>query len=69
LGRHYRAPRSSVRPAECHQDRKHFARGLCKGCYVNLLKRMGRVGGKHSQGRTVWPQAVVRVPVKGWGCL
>jgi hypothetical protein len=36
------APRN---PTECHPDRKHFARGLCKNCYDSWYAR-------HNEKRT-----------------
>ena len=26
------------RPASCHPDRDHYAKGLCKSCYVQLVR-------------------------------
>jgi hypothetical protein len=36
------------RKAECHPDRQHWARGMCKACYIQVKNRKGFV----AMGRT-----------------
>jgi hypothetical protein len=59
------------RMAVCHPDRPNHANGECKRCYQReWFRKYGYTPKpKKPQPVGVWPQDVVRVPVKGWGCL
>jgi hypothetical protein len=67
------AARGSGRIAECHPDRPHHGSGKCKRCYDREWLRQRRVNPQKPVQKkaryTLWPQEIVRVPVRGWGCL
>ena len=57
------------RMADCHPDQRRHGNGLCKRCYqpewfrkYGYIKKTPRPQKVH-----VYPQAVVRVAIKGWG--
>jgi hypothetical protein len=49
-------------------DAKHMARGLCQKHYNAIYHATIRKGQIKNYG-SVYPQAVVKVPVRGWGYL
>lgn len=63
--------RKRVRVAVCHPELLHHAKGLCKNCYQHKINHELRSGARIPQPRrnTEWPQAVVKVPVRGWGFI
>jgi hypothetical protein len=58
------------RQARCHPDQKAHGRGMCKRCYQReWFRKYGYTPKPKKPPRVnIWPQDVVRVPVKGWGC-
>jgi hypothetical protein len=64
-------PPRQARPADCHPDRPNHGNGQCKRCYQReWFRKYGYTPKpRKPQPVGVWPQDVVRVPVKGWGCL
>jgi len=63
--------RKYVRTPSCHPDELHHAKGLCRRCYQRRLGHEIYHGVRIPKPKkvTVWPQAVVPVPVRGWGFL
>ena len=51
-------------PAPCHPDRPLYAKDLCAPCYNRSNYRS-----RNSYALSDKHDGLVRVPVKGWGCL
>lgn len=64
----FRKYRSGRRCAEPGCGRAIHARNVCAAHYMTLYQATTPKGPGKQHG-SVYPQAIVRVPVKGWGCL
>lgn len=54
----------------CACGGKHLAKGMCKRCYnAEYFRTVRSPDALQWQGRTLYPQAVVRVSVPGWGVI
>jgi hypothetical protein len=69
-----------ARIAECHPEEPHWGGGKCKKCYQRDWWRAHGFRGRRdrkrekkprpeNQGRTLWPQELVRGIPRGWGSL
>lgn len=49
------------RMAQCHPNRKHYAKGMCQDCYDGRRSA--------AQPKKADQPGLVRIHVKGWGCV